>query len=361
MQAVAASPLTIKNFSYALTFQQKISQGLGLITKRKEPIYETDDFQFQKSRINPKKHYREYMEDQKQRLLFEIDKLHKQITQLHTQKLELKSIIKKQKIGEVGRLQAQVMYSTTKAEELGEMRQQAIDNSHTIEDLKDLISSNIINYLQHEIKVLNIEVDDLREKTTKDGEKIKYFKEKVEEIKYSELYDTIQSQNRKIQKLKSKINNQIELYQQLKSDVYYLEQEKDLPSPAASEYTTLLKQLKAAQQKYRATQNHYLELRKQQINDFVVTEKLLNQMNEDSNTEIVVSNLPPMFSAKLLRLMFETCGTITSLTIMSDNDQNLTTAHITYSKHSEAKSAINSFNGKEIEDGKLLSVDWLQK
>ena len=178
MQAVAASQLAMKNKPYALTFQQKVSSGLGFIKANDAIIYETDDPRFKKSRINPKKHYNEYLEDQKERLLFDIDKLQNQISKLKTQKDELKSLISKQKIGEVGRLQAQVLYSNTKAEELGEMRQQAIDNAHKIEDLKDLISPTIIDYLSHEIKVLKHEVNDMKDKSQKDTEKLKILKQK---------------------------------------------------------------------------------------------------------------------------------------------------------------------------------------
>ena len=199
MQAVSASDTKIKNFSYALTFQQKAATDLGLLTSTQhDDLDVTEDPRFRKQRIDPRKHYNEYLEDQKERLLFDIDKLTYQIGNLNTQKHELKTLIEKQNIGEVGRLQAQVLYSNTKAEELGEMRQVAIDNAHKIEDLKELTSSDIVKYLKHEIKVLSHEVESYKNKINRDSEKIKYLREKINEIKYSELYDTIQSQNKKI-------------------------------------------------------------------------------------------------------------------------------------------------------------------
>ena len=364
MQAVSASTGAIKNFSYALTLDKKIASGLGLVTANDVNFAETEDPRFTKSRINPKKHPKEYLEDQKERLLFDIDKLTNQISTLTTKKQELKTLISKQSIGEVGRLQAQVLYSTTKAEELGDMRQQVIDNAHKIDDLKELTSSDIINYLTHEIKVLNHQVEELNETNKKDGEKIKYLRDKIDEIVYSELYDEIHSQKKKIAKLKSKLRIEVENYQKLKQDVYFLQAEKEMPSPMALEYTHLKKQLKLAQQKYKNSQNRYLELRQQQIDEFKITQDLITRMRadeDDTRRDIVVSNLPSNISTKLLHLMFETCGKIESLTIMNDNDADLTSAEITFSKHSEAVSAICNFDDKEIEDQKTLSVYWLQK
>ena len=363
MQAVSASTGAMKNFSYALTLDRKIASGLGYSTKNDINFAETEDPRFKKSRINPKKHPKVYLEDQKDRLLFDIEKLTNQISNLTTQKQELKTLIAKQSIGEVGRLQAQVLYSTTKAEELGEMRQQVIDNAHKIEDLKELTSSDIIDYLNHEIKVLNHQVQELKSTNKEDREQINYLRDKIDEIIYSELYDVIRSQKKKIAKLKSKLRIEVENYQKLKQDVYFLKEEKNVPLPMALEYASLKKELRVAQQKYKNSQNRYLELRQEQINEFKLTQKLITQMKEDTGDtrrEIIVSNLPSNISTKLLHLMFETCGKIESLTIMNDNDTNLTSAEITFSKHSDAIAAIINFDDKEIEENKALSVKWLK-
>lgn len=361
MQAVSSSPYHgPKEVKFAYDYEMGFSRMMSLVSP---PVvdFEKSSRPFSKTYIDPVLHNAEFLEDQKMRLEFDIDKLKKQNEVLRTQKRDLKKLIVQQNMGEVGRLQAQVLYSQTKAEELGQMRQDAIDNAHKIEELKDVTHTDIIDSLKHEIKKLNMEVTKLTTKIQSTDKKLKLINDKREEMIYSELYDTIEQQKRKIYKLKSKLKKEVAIHTELKEEFSSIE---PIRSPSLTIIIELQKKLKSATRKYKRAKEEYLMERNSQINDIKNAQELMNKIQEDNdenNTTIVIFNLPPTISTQILRLLFETCGPIESISISSETNSNNASADISFKNHAAALKAMKTFDGNDMDDTHKISIQWYKK
>ncbi|EAY00194.1 hypothetical protein TVAG_007240 [Trichomonas vaginalis G3] len=363
MQAVSSSSYSKqKELKFAYDYDQGFSKLISIV---QAPVVDFDKTTrpLANTYIDPVLHNAEFLEDQKMRLEFDIEKLRKHNEQLKIQKRDLKKLIVQQNLGEVGRLQAQVLYSQTKAEELGQMRQDAIDNAHKIEELKDVTHNDIIDSLKHEIKLLKMEVTNLTTKLQSNDKKLKFINDKREEMIYSELYDTIEHQKRKIQKLKVKLKSEVSRHQDLKDELRSI---GPIQSLSLNVIIELKKKLKYATKRYKRAKEEYIMERSAQINDIKVAEELMIRVKEEkelnqNNTTITITNLPPTISTQLLRMLFETCGVIESISISSEVNSKEVSAEISYQTHEQAVAAMKTFDGKDLDDNHKIHIEWYQK
>ena len=393
MQAVSSPGFGRKDFSYALTFEQKVTQAIGTgLSHATHPVDDmfdsfSKDPRNSRTMIDSRKHPRAYLADQDARLRFSISRLTHDISQLRTRKDELKTLLSLQRIGEVGRLQAQVLYSTTKSEDLGVMRQTAIDNAHSIEDLRDLTSPDVLDYLRHEIKVLNHEVISLRSSVSRLTHNTKYVRDKIEEFTYSELYDEVSRQRRKIAKLRSQLSNAIDLHSSLKQELSHLESTKYSPSTAAVEYIDMQKRLHSSEERYLRAQAAYIKLRETQITDISQPQSTIHDhsllsgttdqihssystehslsptstdessgygTSRDTKLSVLVRGLPADIDEDHIRTLFSIHGPITRITISHEHSDN--NCVVEYAHQSSCLSAVSSLDGHSIDSTHRLTV-----